>query len=164
MALEDDIAALSQAELFGLFEPEALKLLAFAAEARALKAGDVLFRKGDRADGGYVVRSGNIVLASDDNKAEPFIAGPGTLIGRMALFLRNARPATATASEPSTVIRISPTLMRRTLEEFPDCACIVHDALAQDLLDLTSGLEDVRMKFMNDENDGKPEPDTGSSA
>jgi len=164
MALEDDIAALSQAELFGLFEPEALKLLAFAAEPRALKAGDVLFRKGDRADGGYVVKSGNIILASDDNRAEPFIATPGTLIGRMALFLRTARPATATASEPSTVIRISPTLMRRTLEEFPDCACIVHDALAEDLLELTDGLENVRKKFMNDEDDKKLEPNPGSGS
>lgn len=151
MALEDDIEALSQAELFGSFGREALKLLAFAAEIRTLKAGDILFRKGDRADGGYVVKTGKVILDMDEEKSEPYIAGPGTLIGQIALFLRNARPATATACEPSSVIRISPLLMRRTLEEFPECARIVHDALAEDLLELTDGLEDVRQRLLDEE-------------
>lgn len=151
MALEDDIEALSQAELFGSFDHEALKLLAFAAETRVLKAGDILFRKGDRADGGYVVKSGRIVLDTGDAKSEDFIAGPGVLIGQIALFLRNARPATATAAEPSSVIRISPLLMRRTLEEFPECARIVHDMLADDLRELTDGLESVRQKLLDEE-------------
>ncbi len=51
MALEDDIAALSRAPLFGQLEMDAMRLIAFAAESRNLKAGEVLFRKGERADG-----------------------------------------------------------------------------------------------------------------
>ena len=78
MALEDDIAILSQAPLFNLLDRDALRLVAFAAENRTLRAGDMLFRKGDRSDGGYVVSRGAIALdASDDGSPATFIAGPG---------------------------------------------------------------------------------------
>ena len=42
MALENDIATLSAAPLFELLERDALRLVAFAAENRLLRAGDVL--------------------------------------------------------------------------------------------------------------------------
>ena len=106
MELEDDIAILNQAPLFHLLNRDALRLVAFAAENRMLRAGDVLFRKGDRSDGGYVVSRGAVALdARDDGSPATFIAGPGALIGQAALFTRISRPATAAAREPSTVIR-----------------------------------------------------------
>src|SRR5918912_821902 len=111
MALDDDIATLSRAPLFHLMEPEALRLLAFAGEHRALRAGDVLFRKGDKADGGFVVTKGAIAVDAEAG-AEPFVAERGALVGQTALFSRGGeRPATATARVPSAVLRISPTLM-----------------------------------------------------
>ena len=134
MALDDDIAILIQAPLFNLLNRDALRLVAFAAENRMLRAGDVLFRKGDRSDGGYVVSRGAVALdARDDGSPATFIAGPGALIGQAALFTRISRPATAAAREPSTVIRISPSLMRRVLEEFPDAAAAMQDALIEEL-------------------------------
>src|ERR671921_1150528 len=118
MALEDDIATLSRAPLFTLLDRDALRLVAFAAENRSLREGDVLFRKGDRSDGGYVVSRGAIALdAAEDGSPATFIAEPGALIGQAALFLRNPRPATATARDASGVMRVSPTLVRRVLEE-----------------------------------------------
>ena len=149
MALEDDIATLSGAPLFGLLDRDALRLVAFAAENRVLRAGDVLFRRGDRSDGGYVVSRGAIALdARDDGAPAAFIAGPGALIGQAALFARIARPATATAREPSTVIRISPSLMRRVLEEFPQAAMAMRDAMATELERLAEGLEGVRRRLL----------------
>ena len=149
MALEDDIAILVQASLFELLDRDALRLVAFAAENRVLRAGDVLFRRGDRSDGGYVVSRGAIALdARDDGAPAAFIAGPGALIGQAALFARIARPATATAREPSTVIRISPSLMRRVLEEFPHAAVAMRDAMAAELERLAEGLEGVRRRLL----------------
>ena len=114
-----------------------------------LRAGDVLFRKGDRSDGGYVVSRGAVALdARDDGSPATFIAGPGALIGQAALFTRISRPATAAAREPSTVIRISPSLMRRVLEEFPDAAAAMQDALIEELAHLTRGLEEVRLNLL----------------
>jgi CRP-like cAMP-binding protein len=149
MALDDDIATLAKAPLFSLLERDALRLVAFASEARSLRAGDVLFRKGDRSDGGYVVSSGSLTLdASEDGSPAAFVAGSSALIGQAALFTRIARPATATAAEPSTVIRVTPSLMRRVLEEFPDAAAAMQDAMADELARLTQGLESVRQKLI----------------
>jgi CRP-like cAMP-binding protein len=149
MALEDDIATLSRAPLFSLLDREALRLVAFAAENRIMRAGDVLFRKGDRSDGGYVVSQGSIALdARDDGSPATCIAGRGALIGQTALFVRVERAATATAREPSTVIRVSPSLMRRVLEEFPGAADAMREALAEDLTRLSRSLEDVRQTIM----------------
>jgi CRP-like cAMP-binding protein len=149
MALEDDITVLSRAPLFSLLNRDALRLVAFASENRILRAGDMLFRKGDRSDGGYVVSRGAIGLdASEDGSPAAFVAGPGSLIGQAALFTRVVRPATAMAQEPSTVIRVTPSLMRRVLEEFPDAAAAMHDAMADELTRLTEGLEQVRQQLI----------------
>jgi len=157
MALDDDIAILSQAPLFNLLERDALRLVAFASESRTLRAGDVLFRKGDRSDGGYVVNRGAIALdASDDGSPAAFVAGPGCLIGQAALFTRITRPATATAQEASAVIRVSPSLMRRVLEEFPAAAAAMQDAMAAELARLTQGLEQVRRKLIAIDGEGSP--------
>ena len=81
MALEDDIAILSQAPLFNLLEKDALRLVAFASETRSYREGDVLFKKGDRSDGGYVVTRGAIALdAAEDGSPAAFVAGPGALV------------------------------------------------------------------------------------
>lgn len=149
MALEDDIATLSQAPLFNLLEKDALRLVAFASETRSYREGDVLFKKGDRSDGGYVVTRGAIALdAAEDGSPAVFVAGPGALVGQAALFARVERRATATAQEPSTIIRVTPSLMRRVLEEFPDAAAAIHEVMAEELTRLTEGLERVRQQLL----------------
>jgi CRP-like cAMP-binding protein len=71
------------------------------------------------------------------------------------------RPATAIAQEPSTVIRVTPSLMRRVLEEFPDAAAAMHDAMAEELDRLTEGLEKVRQQLIaiDGETPAKPDKD-----
>jgi len=149
MALDDDIAILSQAPLFNLLGRDALRLVAFASESRTYREGDVLFKKGDRSDGGYVVSRGTIALdAREDGAPEPFLAGPGSLIGQAALFARVERRASATAREPASIIRVTPSLMRRVLEEFPDAAAAIQAAMAEELIRLTEGLERVRQQLI----------------
>lgn len=148
MAVEDDIAILSQAPLFSLMERDALQLVSFAAERRSLAPGQVLFHKGDRADGGYVVTAGVLVLDRRGDGAAVFVAEPGALIGQAALFVRQHRPATATAQGAAAVLRISPTLMRRVLEEYPASASAVHGQLAAELSSLSGDLERVREQML----------------
>ena len=149
MALQDDIATLSGAPLFSLLGADALRLVAFAAETRTLRQGDVLFRKGDRSDGGYVVKTGAIALDPHGDGAPPaLVAGPGAVVGQAALFTRLTRGATATAVEPSVLIRVSPSLMRRVLEEFPSAAAAMRDIMENELAGLTQGLESVRQRLL----------------
>jgi CRP-like cAMP-binding protein len=148
MALADDIAVLSNAALFNLMEHDALRLIAFAGEGVALDPGDVLFRRGERSDGGYVVMRGALALDTrDDGSPGALVAGPGWLLGRSALFTRGARPATAVAREASALLRISPALMRRVLEEFPAAARALHREVSSDLTALSQGLETVRRRL-----------------
>lgn len=140
MSLDDTLALLSEAELFELVERDALRLMAFAAETRRLRAGEYLFREGERSDGGYVVVSGALAVGREGSEAVT-VAGRGALIGRISLFVRMKRPVSAMARERSEVLRISPTMMKRMLEEFPAAAVAIRDALADDLAGLSDGLD-----------------------
>jgi CRP-like cAMP-binding protein len=146
LALDETIGLLAQAPIVGLLERDALRLLAFAADTRRLRAGEVMFRRGDRSDGGYVVTRGRIGLTGvGDREGEPdVVAEPGALIGRVALFV----PATAVALDRSEALRISPTLMRRVLDEFPAAASQIHAAMAADLQAMMADLERVRESFL----------------
>lgn len=151
MALDDVTVALRHAPLFGSLSRDALRLLAFSADTRRLRSNEILFRKNDRSDGGYVVTTGAIVVGAEADGQEPVLAGPGSLIGQIALFVRMQRPSTAVAREASSVLRISPTLMRRVLQEYPEAASGMRDVLAQDLEDFTGALDRVRQRLQPDE-------------
>src|SRR5262249_2141935 len=131
-----DIALLSRVPVLASMGREALRLLAFAAETRQLRAGDILFRKGDTSDSGYVVAMGAVAMMDDEAESAEAIVGPGSLIGEMALISQTNRPATAMAREPTTVLRISRPMFRRTLEEYPQVA----QRLAINLRDRVQGL------------------------
>ena len=131
MALDDDIALLSRQPLLGLMERDALRLVAFSAERRLLRAGDVLFRSGEPADGALLVISGAIALqAEDDGRPADDIVGAGALIGELAMFSAVTRPVTAIVREPAQVMRLSRSVMRRVLGEFPDSAQAVATEIA----------------------------------
>lgn len=144
MGLDDTIAMMSRAPLFELLDREAIRLLAFAAETRTLRPGDVLFSQGEATDGGYLVLRGTLAL---DGEGGPASAGPGDVVGRAALFAPTRRPVTATTREAATVLRVPHALMRRVLEEFPSAAAAIREAMAADLLDLQARLSAVEARF-----------------
>ncbi|MCC5977192.1 MAG: cyclic nucleotide-binding domain-containing protein [Salinarimonas sp.] len=146
MSLDDDIAMLAQAPLLGLLDRDGLRLLAFAADRRRLRQGDVLFRKGDRSDAGYVVTEGEIGLDTGGGKPV-IVARRGDLIGQTALIVRGHRPATATARAPSVVLRLSVSLIRRVLEEYPDVAVAMHAAISEELDAFNRDLARIGTRF-----------------
>jgi CRP-like cAMP-binding protein len=145
MGLEDDICKLARIPAFAGIEPEALRLIAFSAETRILRAGDVLFRRDEISNDGFVVLAGSIAMnASGDGAVAARIVRPPALIGDLALLTQTRRSATAIAREPSTVLRISRLLFRRILHEFPDSAERLRQSLAARLLQFTGELASVR--------------------
>lgn len=128
MALEDDIRTLSETPLFDELGRDALRLVAFSADRVRLNAGDVLFREGEGADSGFVVVSGAITVERAGGAARS--VGRGALLGELALISDVARPATATAREPSEVLKIARGLFSRLFEEYPDLARKLHGRLA----------------------------------
>ncbi|MFH6785349.1 MULTISPECIES: Crp/Fnr family transcriptional regulator [Methylobacterium] len=145
MALDDDIAILAAAPLFGLMGRDALRLISFAAERRRLEPGAVLFSRGDPAEGGFVVMRGRVILEPRSPRGAAIEAGPSALIGQNALFFPGERPTAARAGpEPVEVMVVTQAVMRRVLEVFPDTAAVIHDALADELADLTRRFADSR--------------------
>jgi CRP-like cAMP-binding protein len=142
MALNNDLNGLRQIALFQDFEPEALHMLALGAETRLLRAGDALFRRGERSDGGYILTSGAIALETkDDGRPAEKIVRPFALIGEIALMASTMRPVTAIAREPTTVLKTPRVLFHRVLEQYPLTAARVRTFLSKRLKEFAKDLK-----------------------
>lgn len=145
MALENDIDVMMEQPLLAVMPREALRLIAFAAETRFLRAGDILFRKNETADCAYLVISGVIALdARDDGSPALQVAGPGSLLGETALFAELIRPATAIARETVTAMRLTRSVMTRVLGEFPEAAISLHGVISRRVQVMSDELGGVR--------------------
>ncbi|MCC8967835.1 cyclic nucleotide-binding domain-containing protein [Bradyrhizobium sp. Pear76] len=127
MSIDDDVALLERVPTMRLLGDSSLRMLAIGSEQRDFNAGEVLFKTGDTADAGYVVQRGTFRV--EEGGAE-VIAGPGALIGELALIVAMKRPSTATALERGSVIRVARSLFQRVLESDPAAARRLRDELA----------------------------------
>ena len=130
MSIEDDIAFLERVPALRLLGRDALRILAIGSENRYIHEGISLFGEGEDADGAYVVQEGSFDLVSEKNNIPASVAGPGTLIGELALLTETTRPVAAIAREPSSVVRIPRQLFLKMLEGYPDAARRMRDAVA----------------------------------
>ena len=127
MSIEDDVALLERVPTLRLLGDTALRMLAIGSEQRNFSQGDFLFSAGEEADAGYIVQRG--AFRVEDGGAE-IVAGPGALIGELALIVAMRRPCSAIAIENSTVIRLARSLFQRVLESDPAAARRLRDDLA----------------------------------
>ena len=128
MSIEDDVALLERVPTLRLLGTTALRMLAIGSEQRDVARGDLLFKGGENADAGFIVQRGAFRI-EDDGGAE-IVAGPGALIGELALIVQMQRPSTALALEHSSVIRIARSLFQRVLESDPNAARRLRDEFA----------------------------------
>jgi CRP-like cAMP-binding protein len=106
----------------------ALRMLAIGSEQRDVARGDALFNAGDDADAGFVVQRGAFRI--EDGGGAAIVAGPGALIGELALITAMQRPSSAIALEHSSVIRVARSLFQRVLESDPAAARRLRDEFA----------------------------------
>jgi CRP-like cAMP-binding protein len=150
MSLDDDIAFFEQVPTLAVLGKQALRILAIGAEARRLQSGAVLFYAGELADGGYVVQEGSLLLEPGTlSEGKEITAGPGTLVGELALLTDMVCPATAIAKEPTVVIRISRNLFRKMLEGYPAAAKKLRDMMAERVDGWTRELASVKARLDN---------------
>jgi CRP-like cAMP-binding protein len=131
MTIEDDIAFFERVPTLNMLGRAALRILAIGAESRYVHSGEVLFSAGDVADSAFIVQEGAFSLTAQEAEGGGnVLVGRGTLLGEMALLTETVRPVTATAKEPSTVLRIPRTLFLKMLEGYPDAAKKLRDVIA----------------------------------
>src|ERR1700749_3689563 len=117
MSIDDDVALLEYVPTLRLLGQDSLRMLAIGSERRSVLSGEYLFRKSEDADCGFVVERGAFLI--DDGAGAQTVAGPGALIGELALVVAMQRPSNATAMENSTVVRLARSLFQRVLESNP---------------------------------------------
>jgi CRP-like cAMP-binding protein len=125
MSIDDDVALLDRVPTLHLLGTASLRMLAIGSEQRDVARGDLLFQEGEDADSGFVVQRGSFRI--DNGLGAEVVAGPGTLIGELALVVAMRRPSNALALEYSTVIRIARSLFQRVLESDPAAARRLRD-------------------------------------
>lgn len=149
MSIEDDIALLESVPMLQLLGRDALRVIAISADSRPLAQGEVLFREGQFAEAAYVVASG-ILSVGRENAAlakrvgQTIRVSRGALLGEIALITETKRPATATALEPSVVLRIPRVIFMRTIESYPDAAARLMQAVTDRVENTLSELDGVR--------------------
>ena len=128
MSIEDDVVLLERVPTMRLLGAAALRMLAIGSEQREVARGDALFNAGDDADAGFIVQRGAFRI--QDGGGADIVAGPGALIGELALVVAMQRPSTAIALENSSVIRVARSLFQRVLESDPAAARRLRDEFA----------------------------------
>ncbi|MGH6739798.1 MAG: cyclic nucleotide-binding domain-containing protein [Bradyrhizobium sp.] len=144
MSIEDDISFIERVPTLQMLGRTALRILAIGAESRYVHQGEVLFEAGEVTDCGYVIQEGTFSLDSGSRSIGEVVVGPGTLLGELALIAETKRPATATAREPSTVIRLSRSLFLKMLEGYPDAAHMLRQQLAARAQHALNAMHDIR--------------------
>jgi CRP-like cAMP-binding protein len=148
MSLEDDIAFLEDVPTLALLGRPALRILAIGAESKTIPAGAVLYYAGDLADCGYVVQEGSFLIEPDrPGGGQEMVAERGALLGELALITDTVHTATATAQEPSVVIRITRTMFLKMLEGYPEAARKLRDAMTERVAEWGRDISDVKERL-----------------
>ena len=140
MSIEDDVALLERVPTLRLLGMTALRMLAIGSEQRNVAQGALLFQAGEEADAGFVVQRGSFKVNFEAESQAEIVAGPGALIGELALIMAMRRPATARALENSSVIRVNRSLFQRVLESDPEAARRLRDEFASRTSQITSDI------------------------
>ena len=128
-------------------------MLAIGSEQRDVARGDALFNAGDDADAGFIVQRGAFRI--EDGGGAAIVAGPGALLGELALITAMQRPSTAIALEHSSVIRIARSLFQRVLESDPAAARRLRDEFANRTSQIASDIlgADQQLFFLDGDAD-----------
>src|SRR3990172_12323710 len=86
------------------------------------KKDQIIFSQGDTSDAVFYIREGKVklsVLSERGKEAVVAVLGRRAFFGEACLTAQMLRIATATTTEPSTVVRIEKSAMLRVLHEEP---------------------------------------------
>ncbi|MBX5457410.1 MAG: cyclic nucleotide-binding domain-containing protein [Thermogemmatispora sp.] len=128
---------LKKVSLFSGLSDRELKEIARSAQERHYSAGTVLFHQGDTGTGLYIITAGRvrILQANDPDRAEEVIgtAGPGEVLGEMALLDDLPRSASVVAEEETTAILLPIWEFRTVLRRQPEIALKLLSVLSRRL-------------------------------
>jgi CRP-like cAMP-binding protein len=142
----DKQAILGGHPLFRGLAPMIIERLASHAVVQSVKAGTVLFSKGDRGSGLYAVCSGSVRISalSDQGKDAVFnLIFAGEIFGEIALLDGGERTADALAVEDCQFLIIERRDLLPLMREYPEIAFKMIEVLCSRLRRTSEQVEDV---------------------
>ena len=132
--------------IFSECEAVHLQLLAFSAARQNFSTGEFIIRQGNKGTAAFLILNGEARLATTD-QGPLGSAGPGALLGEVAMIGERPYSVTATAVESVSTARIDRELFMRVAREFPEFGTAVFNVLSR-RLDLVMGdLDAARQQF-----------------
>jgi len=128
VARDEKLDLLHRIPLFSGFDRRRLERLGMLADEVDIPADKVLMRQGETGADMMVLVRGEVAVERDGKRINTL--GPGDFFGEIALVDGGPRTATVTASEPSTLLVITHRDFHSMMDEFPEVAGQVMNALA----------------------------------
>lgn len=128
MARDEKLDLLQRIPLFSGLDRRRMERLGMLADEVDVPAGKVLMRQGESGSDMMVVVRGSVAVERDGNRLNTL--GPGDFFGEIALVDGGPRTATITAEEPTTLLVITHRDFHSMMDEFPEVAAQVMNALA----------------------------------
>jgi CRP-like cAMP-binding protein len=119
--LKDRIVFLNRIHLFGGLKDDQLSGIAVKLEERTLPANTVIFERGQRPDGFYLIYKGKVKVTRPTNKKRTdFLAflSAGDYFGEEALFEKRIRSATITTVEDSIILFLARDEFEKLLTQY----------------------------------------------
>lgn len=149
MTIRNNVDALRRTAVFGAVGPDGLKALAASVRERKLSRGEILFTRGERADGLYVVVSGSIRAfreSKDGREQTIHVETAGATLADVAVFDHGVYPSTTMAEEDAVVLFIQRDAVLDFLRRNPDAALAALNILASRLRKVTLRLEGITLQ------------------
>lgn len=128
MARDEKLDLLQRIPIFSGFDRRRMERLGMLADEVMVPAGKVLMRQGDSGSDMMVVVRGSVAVERDGNRLNTL--GVGDFFGEIALVDGGPRTATVTTLEPTTLLVITHRDFHAMMDEFPEVAEQVLNALA----------------------------------
>lgn len=119
------VVALENNQLFARLSPEEKRQLACIAREQTFPTGKEIFKEGDPGDGAYVVREGLVEISVQGGQTGRYIftqAGPGDLLGEMAVIEDQPRSANAVARKETVLYFLPRAEVLKLVEASPALA------------------------------------------
>ena len=108
-----------------------LDMFRHSQSSETFRSGETVFMEGEPGDTMYVVLEGHVEIRVGEKVLE--VAGPGTVIGEMALINLSTRSATAIAQDDCTLVPVDETQFLSLVLRRPRFALSVMEIMANRL-------------------------------
>ena len=145
MSVRADAETFRSIPIFSECDPVHLQVLAFSSVRQQFEADDILLKQGLKGGAAFLILSGRADVWAGNDKVGS--AGPGAMLGEVAMIGDVPYGITARASEPLSAARIDRALFMRLATEYPEFGAAVFKALARKLDHAMTELDPVHDKF-----------------